>query len=148
MSGTGLDFVTIEGGGQDQFSSRGCITIDGGINGNTYLNIDRGRLVADGTAEAGVILGASDAGSTGGGWLGVFFRDATLSGSRLTHTLVKQGGQDAFGARGGINVIDSGPEVTLDHVTFAANSQADVFHTCSSAPTFVATTGVIANDCE
>lgn len=256
LSGTRLEFVTVEGGGQDQFSSRGCITIDGDIdnkvaltdvtlrqcglaglgigdnmnplsafdrvsfddcdrgiasgiegyigvtstasytatpsnriiaasldtdvtlvsqpvfanvegdlivrdaatltiaagnelrfNSNTYLNIDGGRLVADGTAEARVTLGATDAGSSGGAWLGVFFRDATLSGTRLTHTLVKQGGQDAFSSRAGINVIDSGPEVTLDNVTFSANNQADIFHTCDSAPTLVNTTGLVDNDC-
>lgn len=114
---------------------------------DSWFRVSAGRVVADGTADLGVTLGAIDTGSTGGGWLGVFFEDATLSGTALRYTLVQQGGADNFGSRGGINVLNSGGEVTLDNVTFANNAQADVFHTCESAPTLLSTAGNITNDC-
>lgn len=138
----------------------GSIEIEGGatftVAGGSELRFERdqwlraldGRVVLDGTAAAGVVVGAADTAAAAGAWLGLFFDAETLSGTALRHTLVKQGGQDAFGAKGGITILgDTNSAVTLDTVTFATNAQADVFTTCGATPTLTNTTVTVVNDC-
>lgn len=133
--------LTLSAGTELRFPTEDWLRI--GPNGSA------GRLVANGTAEDKVVLGSVDEGATTASWLGVYFESGTLSGSALTHTVVKQGGQDAFSSLGGITIFDEAGagDVVLDNVSFENNGQADVFFSCDDEPTLTNTTGVIVNDC-
>jgi hypothetical protein len=134
--------LTLTAGTELRFPTEDWLRI--GPNGSA------GRLVANGTAADQVVLGSVDENATAASWLGVYFESGTLSGSALTHTVVKQAGQDAFGSQGGISIFDEAGagDVVLANVSFENNGQADVFHSCNDEPTLTNTSGVIVNDCD
>jgi hypothetical protein len=136
-----VDGITIENGG--------VLTIEAGttlhFDVNTAILVGHtgaGKLLANGTAQAPIIMTSVAMDPNGEGWYGLQFYDGTVTGSLVSYTTISYAGGNADGAIVGETGMPKN-SVTLDHVT------VNNLNTCASAPVVLqdATSGFTIKTC-
>jgi len=108
-----------------------------------------GSLIAEGSAEAPIVMRSRESQPVPGSWIGLVFGDGTLSGSALRYVTLENAGEDwSSGTRGCLTLDDvrSG-RVRVEDSRFVSCAQAGVAST-DEAGTFAAFNRNVLEDCE
>lgn len=136
-----VDGITIENGG--------VLTIEAGttlhFDVNTAILVGHtgaGKLLANGTAQAPIIMTSVAMDPNGEGWYGLQFYDGTVTGSQVSYTTISYAGGNADGAIVGEAGMPKN-SVTLDHIT------VNNLNTCATAPVVLqdAASGFVIKTC-
>ncbi|RVU41558.1 hypothetical protein EA187_18030 [Lujinxingia sediminis] len=103
------------------------LTLEAGVTmklaPEAYVRLrDGGQLVTEGTAEAPVVIESSKSSPAAGDWATIEIYSSAGNGSSLTHTTVRHGGGDGYGAFW----VEDGAALALDNVTFEQNEGCDI----------------------
>jgi hypothetical protein len=92
---------------------------------DVYLWIEYGKLVVKGTESQPVTFTSANKSPAAGDWVGVGFREKTMSGTSLDHLIVEYTGSKAGGGQGAIQVenMRQGGRIAITNSTFRSSSQ-------------------------
>ena len=111
----------------ETISINAAITVEAGseiwMADSSYLYVnDEGSLVLEGTADSHVVITSSKSNPSAGDWRYISIEDTAAAGSRFTYADISYGGDTGYGQL----AVDSGAEITLEHVTFSDGEKCDV----------------------
>ncbi len=92
---------------------------------DVYLWVEYGKLVVKGTDTQPVTFTSANKSPAAGDWVGIGFRDKTMSGTSLDHLIIEYSGSKASSGQGAINVenMRQGGRISITNTTVRMGSQ-------------------------
>lgn len=84
------------------------LTIEPGVtlemDAERYLLVDKGKLIAKGTADAPIVFTSAASTKAPGDWVGIIFDDDVSAGTELDHVRIEYAGTNRSGGKGAITL--------------------------------------------